>query len=217
MPVTTGVFGAVVVLTAAVGPKSPPVIAVATGTTAAGMAAATTDATRARSGVTSPRPSGCTRFDRKITNVLVTGSIHIDGPVKPVWPKDPIGNSSPRLDDSGESISQPRPRAGAIVSGVARRVIFATLSGERIRRPFHFPPARSIRANIARSSAVPNSPACPAYPPLRRAVGSCTTPRSREAAGVSQGQASGSHDSVGAMRFLIDEGGRKPVSRIPSG
>ena len=37
------------------------------------------------------------------------------------------------------------------------------------------------------------------------------------AAGVSQGHASGSHDSVGAMRFLTDEGGRNRVSRIPSG
>ena len=41
-------------------------------------------ATRARSGVTSPLPSGCTRFDRKTTNILVAGSIQSDVPVKPV-------------------------------------------------------------------------------------------------------------------------------------
>ncbi len=54
-------------------------------------------ATRARSGVASPLPAGCTRLERKITNVRVSGSIHIDVPVNPVWPNDPTGNSSPRL------------------------------------------------------------------------------------------------------------------------
>ena len=39
-------------------------------------------------------------------------------------------------------------------------------------------PLSSSSANIARSSAVENRPACPATPPIRRAVGSCTTPRS---------------------------------------
>jgi hypothetical protein len=45
---------------------------------------AATVATRARSGVTSPLPSGCTRLDRKTTNISVVGSIQIDVPVKPV-------------------------------------------------------------------------------------------------------------------------------------
>ena len=43
-------------------------------------------ATRARSGVTSPLPSGCSRLDKKTTNILVSGSIHSDVPVNPVWP-----------------------------------------------------------------------------------------------------------------------------------
>ena len=43
-------------------------------------------------------------------------------------------------------------------------------------------------------------PACPATPPIRRAVGSCTVPRSIAARGPPHGQASGVHASVGAMR-----------------
>ena len=45
---------------------------------------ATIVATRARSGVTSPVPSGCRRFERNTTNTRVAGSIHIEVPVKPV-------------------------------------------------------------------------------------------------------------------------------------
>src|ERR1019366_2751214 len=59
--------------------------------------AATIDAILARSGVTSPAPSGCTRLDRKITKTLVAGSIQIDVPVKPVWPNEPMGRKSPRF------------------------------------------------------------------------------------------------------------------------
>ncbi len=74
-------------------------------------------ATRARSGVTSPRPSGCTRFDRNTTNTRVAGSIQSDVPVNPVWPNDPSGSNSPRLAEYDESMSQPRPRT----FGFARR------------------------------------------------------------------------------------------------
>ena len=74
-----------------------PVRATCGGTTASGMAEATTLATRARSGVASPLPAGCTRLVRMITNVRVSGSIHSDVPVNPVWPNDPTGNNSPRL------------------------------------------------------------------------------------------------------------------------
>ncbi len=62
-------------------------------------AEATRVAIRARSGTTSPLPSGWTRFDRNTTNVSVAGSIQIDVPVKPVWPNEPSGNSSPRFDE----------------------------------------------------------------------------------------------------------------------
>jgi hypothetical protein len=78
-------------------------------------------------------PSGCTRFDRNTTNISVAGSIQIEVPVKPVWPKEPMGSSSPRFDENVESMSQPRPRVLASRSGVAALVIFSTASGDRIR------------------------------------------------------------------------------------
>ena len=63
------------------------------------IAEAATVAMRARSGVTSPLPSGWTRFERNTTYNSVSGSIQIDVPVKPVCPNDPIGRSSPRFDE----------------------------------------------------------------------------------------------------------------------
>ncbi len=70
-----------------------------------------------------------------MTNISVTGSIQIDVPVKPVWPNDPTGSSSPRLDENAESMSQPRPRVFVSRSGEAALVIFSTASGERTRVP----------------------------------------------------------------------------------
>ena len=142
------------------------------------IADAATVATRARSGVTSPLPSGCTRFDRKTTNSFVAGSIQSDVPVKPVCPNEPSGSSSPRFDEK-RGVEVPAERAHvAFLAGGAGVVIFATVSGERIRAPRYAPPSSSMRQKIARSAAVLNSPAWPATPPIRRAVGSCTTPRS---------------------------------------
>ena len=51
-------------------------------------------------------------------------------------------------------------------------------------------------------------PAWPATPPIRRAVGSCTTPRSMARQGAVQGQASGAQGTVGAMRSASTAGGR---------
>jgi len=99
------------------------------------IADATTVATRARSGVTSPLPSGCTRLDRNTTKVCVSGSIQSDVPVKPVWPNDPIGSSSPRFDEKLESMSHPSPRTFGSPGALAGVVIFATVSGARIRVP----------------------------------------------------------------------------------
>src|SRR5262249_14745327 len=63
--------------------------------------AATTDATRPRSEVTSAdffgSSLGWTRLLRKTRKVSLDGSIHNPVPVTPVWPKLPIGNRSPRL------------------------------------------------------------------------------------------------------------------------
>ena len=47
-------------------------------------AAAAIVATRARSGVTSPLPSGCRRLERKMTYAFEEGSIQSEVPVKPV-------------------------------------------------------------------------------------------------------------------------------------
>ena len=161
-------------------------------------------ATRARSGVTSPRPSGCTRFERNTTNTRDAGSIQSDVPVKPVWPNEPSGRNSPRFDEYDESTSQPRPRMLASPAGEAGAVMRSTASGESTRAVPTAPPSSSMRQKIARSLAVLKRPACPATPPMRRAVGSCTTPRS--VAGC-----------VGAMRPWSARGGLNVVSRMPSG
>ena len=52
---------------------------------------------------------------------------------------------------------------------------------------------------------------------IRRAVGSCTVPRSMTASGPSQGQPSGGHASVGAIRGASEDGGLNIVSSMPSG
>ena len=88
--------------------------------------------------------------------------------------------------------------------GLARRASPATSSARRSAataraRPPIAPPLSSMRQKIARSAAVLNSPAWPATPPIRRAVGSWTTPRSIVACGPSQGQPNGVHGSVGAI------------------
>ena len=71
-------------------------------------------------------------------------------------------------------MSHPNPRTAVPVAGCCGEVIFAIVAA--VRMPC--PPSSNACANFARSSAVENSPACPATPPMRRAVGSCTTPRS---------------------------------------
>ena len=65
-------------------PDEHPISAQLFGSDPAVIADAATVATRARSGVTSPLPSGWTRFDRNTTNAFVTGSIQREVPVKPV-------------------------------------------------------------------------------------------------------------------------------------
>ena len=70
---------------------------------------------------------GCTRFVRRITNSFRSGSIHIDVPVKPVWPNERGGAEQrrpPRIAPSG--VSQPSARAGAGHPG--RRVNRSTVS-----------------------------------------------------------------------------------------
>ena len=59
-----------------------------------------------------------------------------------------------------------------------------------------------------------NKPACPATPPIRRAVGSWTTPRSIWRSAPSHGHENGRHGSVGAIRALSEAAGRNCVSFI---
>ena len=113
-------------------------------------------------------------------------------------------------------MSQPRPRTSAMPAGVDGDVIRATLAADRTRTAPSRPPPSSMRQKRDKSAAVLNSPACPATPPIRRAVGSWTTPR-RNGASFPQGHASGAHRSVGAMRGANDAGGRNIVSFMPSG
>ena len=65
----------------------------------------------------------------------VAGSIHTEVPVKPVWPNDPIGSSSPRLPEKDESKSQPRARTFRSSRGGPGVVIFATVNGDSTRVP----------------------------------------------------------------------------------
>ena len=181
------------------------------------IAAAATVAIRARRSTTSPCPSGCRRLDKTMTNVRLDGSIQSDVPVKPVCPNDPSGSKSPRLEERLESMSQPRPRRLISRAGVAGAVILAIVNGARIRLPETVPPDRSIRQKIVRSAAVLNRPACPATPPIRRAVGSWTSPRSIVAPGPPQGQPSGVQGSVGAIRDTSEDDGLNIVSCMPSG
>ncbi len=180
-------------------------------------AEATTVATWPRRAVTLPPPAGCTRLDRNTTNVSDAGSIQSEVPVKPVWPYEPTGNRSPRFEEYRESMSHPSPRRSARCGGVETRVIRVTVSGASRRTPSRAPPPSSIAQNRARSPAVLNSPAWPATPPMRRAVGSCTRPRSMVAPGPPHGHASGAHASVGAIRGTSRAGGAKPVSTMPRG
>ncbi len=102
--------------------------------------------------------------------------------------------------------------------GVAGEVIALTVAADNTRTPPSCPPLINIRTNRCRSRAVLKRPAWPAMPPMRRAVGSCTTPRSGAASGRLHGQASWSAQrSVGAMRGNSVFGGLNPVSVIPSG
>ena len=92
-------------------------------------------------------------------------------------------------------MSQPNPRNTGADGGCSGCVIFVTASDERMLPP----PLSNASANFARSSPVENRPACPATPPIRLAVGSCTTPRS---------MCCESSYCVGAMRGLHVAGGR---------
>jgi hypothetical protein len=80
------------------------------------------------------------------TNMPVRGSIQSDVPVNPVCPKEPIGSSSPRLEENDESRSHPSVRTFRSPGPLTGVVILATVRGERMRRLPCIPPLSSIRA-----------------------------------------------------------------------
>ena len=99
-------------------------------------------------------------------------------------------------------MSHPRPRTAAMPGGVDGVVIRCTVSGDRILAAVERA-AVEQRAREARQIARRREqPRVPATPPMRRAVGSCTVPRSIACPGSPHGQPSGVHRSVGAIRGM---------------
>src|SRR2546426_1505815 len=87
-------------------------------------------------------------------NVWLEGSIQTEVPVKPVWPNDPSGKSSPRGAEYIESMSQPRPRTVGLHGGLCGVVIFCTMAAAKMRLPFGpTPPANIMRQKMVKSSA----------------------------------------------------------------
>ena len=181
-------------------------------------AVAATVATRARSGVTSPLPSGCTRFDRNTTNRPVAGSIQRDVPVKPVWPNDPIGSSSPRLAEYAESKSQPSARTLRSSPGVAGVVILATVSGDEDARtaetaaPEQHPAEhREIGGRAEQAGVSGHARPCDGRWDRERCPGASSCPARRMASRTACSV------SVGATRGCRPAGGLNIVSFMPSG
>ena len=83
-------------------------------------------------------------IQKNTTNISLAGSIQIDVPVKPVWPNEPSGNSSPRLVEKLVLMSQPSPRVLPLLETIRGRVICATVKGESTRTPPYEPPFRII-------------------------------------------------------------------------
>src|SRR2546425_8340135 len=110
-------------------------------------------------------------------NVWLEGSIQTEVPVKPVWPNDPSGKSSPRGAEYIESMSQPRPRTVGLHGGLCGVVIFCTVAAAKMRLPFGpTPPANIMRQKMGQSSAGEKKPGWPAAPPHLREGGAGTTP-----------------------------------------
>src|SRR5207248_6123427 len=97
------------------------------------MLAATSVATWPRKRLILGLAFGWTRLLRKITAVWLVGSIQRDVPVKPVWPKPPSENSSPRFDEYEVRTSHPNARNPP---GTGRGVVISdTVAGLRTRLP----------------------------------------------------------------------------------
>src|SRR5688572_3064166 len=69
----------------------------------------------------------------KTTNVCEVGSIQMLVPVNPVWPNEPRGKSSPRLDEKELFMSHPSPRVAPSSVTTYGCVMRAIVWAERIR------------------------------------------------------------------------------------
>ena len=121
----------------------------------------------------------------------VRGSIHRStSRSNPVWPKDPA--AATRRGSTSRRSRCPTPARGRCASRPASTAwSCAPRSAARGRaRPRAPRRPSSMRAKRDRSAAVVNRPAWPATPPMRRAVGSCTMPRSIAWSGPSHGHPS---------------------------
>ena len=87
--------------------------------------------------------------------------------------------------------------------GLCTLVISLTVSARSTRAPSSSPEFSIMRAKRARSAVVVKRDACPATPPMLRAMKSSTCPRCGAL--------------LGATRGSLSAAGRKPVSFMPSG
>ena len=139
-------------------------------------------------------------------------------PVNPVWPNDPTGSSSPRFDENASRCPSPSAAHVAVAARRRRaasssRPSAATGCARRCRRRRRAACGR----RSTRSAAVLNSPACPATPPIRRAVGSCTTPRSIGCPAHRTASRAACTSRSARSAAASDAGGRNIVSLMPSG
>src|ERR1039458_4041498 len=145
------------------------------------IAFATSVATSPRRGEMGAAPRGWTELASRTMYVSEDGSIHRVVPVKPVWPKLPMGNALPRGREYDEVMSQPKPRcatpfagspSGVKVvavfsavggcSGVVMSLSVDCLSGNGPVLCSSL--SSSAWAYLLTSSAVEKTPACPATP-----------------------------------------------------
>ena len=152
------------------------------------IAAAASVATSYRSAVgEAPRPSGCSRLVRMMTNVSVSGSIQRLVPVKP-GVAEAGGTEQPAARRALARLDVPAQAPALVRRASRRRRSWSGRPAARARggRWARLRRSSSVWAKIARSSAVANSPAWPATPPSARDRGSWTTPRSIRPPGVSR-------------------------------
>src|SRR5579875_952301 len=120
---------------------------------------------------------GCTRLVSSVIAIARDGSIQIDVPVNPRWPTASGEKYRPELECCGEGVSQPSAQVEPATVPSRRQNSRVTLCGMNCERPAQL--AMSSAAIRSTSRAGANSPACPATPPIAKALSSCTSPTRR--------------------------------------